>query len=132
MGTTITNEAKASSLVPSGALLDTWTAHQWQDGVRVDRLIAMDRLMIRTQNSTYEIIVVAAGTADVVVRGGAFFPEFTRARVAGSSLGGSLLKLHSIHVGFRMELADGQRTIWTSPVRHVAMGNPRDRAELVM
>ena len=128
----MTRKPSNSSLVPSGALLDTWTVHQWHDGVRVDRLIALDRLMVRTRHSTYEIIVVTTGTANVVVRGGAFFPEFTRACVAGSSLGGSFLKLHCIHVGFRMELADGRRTIWTSPVEHVAMASPRDRADLVM
>ena len=129
---TAINTAKPGSLVPARALLNTWTTRDWRDGVRVDRLVAMDRLLVRTRHNTYEIIVVATGSADVVVRGGAFFPGFTRARVAGSSLGGSFLKVHCIHVGFQMELAKGRRTIWTSPVEHVAMASPRDQFDLVM
>ena len=123
MNTTIL-DGRPSNLVSSGALLDTWTSHDWSGGVRVDRLAALDRLDVTTCNSRYEIIVLAPSTADVMVRGGAFFPEFTRARVAGSSLGGSFLKLHTIHPGFRLELADGSRSIVTSPVRHIAFGAP--------
>jgi hypothetical protein len=58
-----------------------------------------------------------------MVRGGAFFPDFTRVRVAGSSLGGSFLKLHGIYIGFRMELADGARMVVTSPVETVTCGD---------
>jgi hypothetical protein len=108
------------SLIPTSASLDTWSGRDWSDGIMVNRLLALDRLTVRTLNSTYEIIVVQPGTAEVYVRGGAFFPEFTRARVAGSSLGGSFLKLHAIHVGFRMELADDRQTIVTSLVVSVA------------
>ena len=121
MNTTLL-DGRSGNLVSAGALLDTWTSHDWSDGVRVDRLVALDRLDVTTCNSKYEIIVLAPSTADVMVRGGAFFPEFTRARVAGSSLGGSFLKLHTIHPGFRLELADGSRCIVTSPVRHITFG----------
>ena len=112
-------QANADDLVPSGALLDTWSAHGWSDGVLVNRLAAFDKLTIRTRHSIYELIVVAPENAEVLVRGGAFFPDFTRARVAGSSLGGSFLKLHGIYPGFRMELSDGARMIVTSPVKNV-------------
>lgn len=116
---TNTGQANADDLVPSGALLDTWSAHGWSNGVLISRMAAFDRLTIRTRHSTYELIIVAPETAEVLVRGGAFFPDFTRARVAGSSLGGSFLKLHGIYPGFRMELSDGARMIVTSPVRQV-------------
>jgi hypothetical protein len=53
------------------------------------------------------------------VRGGKFFPEFTDAHVAGSSLGGSFLKLRGIYVGFCLELHRGTHTIVTSPVRSI-------------
>ena len=119
MKTTIGKGTGANDLVPSGALLDTWSAHGWSDGVLVNRLAAFDRLTIQTHHSTYELIVVEPGSAEVLVRGGAFFPDFTRARVAGSSLGGSFLKLHGIYPGFRMELSDGERMIVTSPVKSV-------------
>ena len=42
---------------------------------------------------------------------------FTPARLAGSSLGGSFLKLRSVHVGFRLELGTDRGFIITSPVR---------------
>ena len=116
---TNTGKGTTDDLVPSGALLDTWSAHGWSDGILVSRLAAFDRLTIRTRHSTYELIVVAPEGAEVLVRGGAFFPEFTRARVAGSSLGGSFLKLHGIYPGFRMELSDGARMIVTSPVEMI-------------
>lgn len=116
------------ALVAAGATIDRWTAHDWRDGTSVGDLQPLDRLIVRTRNSTYEIVIVTPATADVAVRGGAFFPSFARARVAGSSLGGSFLKLHSIHVGFRMELASGTQSIVTSPVETIAMS----RADAVM
>jgi len=121
MGSTIDTTTRPRNLVAANALLDTWAEHSWSGGVRVDGLTPLDRVIIRTCHSTYEIIVLTPATAEVLVRGGAFFPEFTRVRVAGSSLGGSFLKLHSIHLGFRLELADGQRSIVTSTVQTVAV-----------
>ena len=115
-------KTSCGDLVPAGALLDTWSTHAWSEGVLVDRLTALDRLNIRTRHSLYEIIIMSPESADVLVRGGAFFPEFTRAKVAGSSLGGSFLKVHGIYVGFRMELSDGARMIVTSPVEEVSPG----------
>jgi hypothetical protein len=76
---------------------------------------------VRTLNSTYELVVVTPGNAEVAVRGGAFFPSFARVHVAGSSLGGSFLKLHSIHVGFRMELVSAAQSIVTSPVQDISL-----------
>jgi hypothetical protein len=94
----------------------------------VNRLASLDRLTIRTRHSLYEIVIMAPETADVLVRGGAYFPVFTRAKVAGSSLGGSFLKVHGIFVGFRLELSDGARMIVTSPVEEVAAGERPARA----
>jgi hypothetical protein len=90
----------------------------------VETLSALERLVVRTENSTYEIILLSSATADVLVKGGAFFPVFTAARLAGSSLGGSFLKLRSVHVGFRMELSCERGLIVTSAVRAVAIAPP--------
>jgi hypothetical protein len=81
----------------------------------------LDRLIVRTLHSTYEIVATEAGSAEVLVRGGAFFPEFTPVRLAGASLGGSFLKLRSVHVGFAIEFALEKRAIVTSPVRSISM-----------
>ncbi len=132
MDTTIAGRKQRRTAVASSALLDTWTAHPWDEGVRVDRLGALDRLTVTTRHSTYELIVLSPGTSEVMVRGGAFFPEFTRARVSGSSLGGSFLKLHTVHVGFRMELADGSRSIITSPVRDISLATGVGSAKQIM
>ena len=106
----------------TGAILDRWANHDWRDGMHIGDLKPLDRLTVCTRNSTYEIVVVTPGCADVAVRGGAFFPTFARVYVAGSSLGGSFLKLHTIHVGFRMELVFNTRSIVTSPVQAISIG----------
>jgi hypothetical protein len=130
--TTVGGLKQTRTLVSAGALLDTWTAHSWAEGIRVDRLTALDRLTVTTRHSTYELIVLSPTTAEVMVRGGSFFPEFTRARVSGSSLGGSFLKLHTIHRGFRMELADGMRSVVTSPVQDLSLLPGRATRDQVM
>jgi hypothetical protein len=107
--------------VPVSGVLSAWSAHDWRGGVQVDDLAALERLIVKTENSTYEIVLLSPATADVLVRGGAFFPVFTPARLAGSSLGGSFLKLRSVHVGFRLEFGTDRGFIITSAVRRVAV-----------
>ena len=104
----------------ASADLDTWSHHDWTEGVQVDALPPLDALVVRTRNSTYEITVLSPRTGEVLVRGGRFFPEFTRARVGGSSLGGSFLKLRGIYVGFCLELHDGSQRIVTTSVQTIA------------
>ena len=110
--------------VPARRLLSSWSAHDWRGGVAVDELAPLERLVVTTVNSTYEIVLVAPASADVLVRGGAFFPVFTPARLAGCSLGGSFLKLRSVHVGFRLELGTERGFILTSPVKSVVIAPP--------
>src|SRR5262245_3216809 len=131
MKSTIRKGIDTDDMVPSGALLDTWTARGWTDGLLINQLSAFDHLVIRTRHSTYEMVVISPEGAEVMVRGGVFFPEFTRVRVAGRSLGGSFLKLHGIYLGFRMELADGGRMIVTSPVEMVQHGDSAQSEQLM-
>jgi hypothetical protein len=123
-----TTAAGNGTIVATAAVLDRWAAHDWRDGMYIGALQPLDRVTVRTRNSTYEIVVVTPGTADVAVRGGAFFPTFARVHVAGSSLGGGFLKLHMIHVGFRLELVVNTRSIVTSPVQAISI----DRSDAVM
>ena len=106
--------------IPTVADLETWSKHAWTDGLQVDALQDLERLCVRTRNSTYEITVLSGTTAEVLVRGGQFFPEYTSARVAGSSLGGSFLKLHGIYLGFSMELQHNGQTIVTTAVQSIS------------
>ena len=68
-----------------GALLDTWSDHHWQDGVQLETLSDLSKLAVQTENNRYEITVISPFTGEVLVRGGKFFPEYTPARIAGSS-----------------------------------------------
>ena len=94
------------------------------DGVQVDELPPLERLVVRTCNSRYELTVLSPYNGEVMVRGGRFFPEFTRVRLAGASLGGSFLKMRGIYVGFSMELWCDGETVITSPVRSIAPAAP--------
>lgn len=113
----------APELIPSHSILSTWTEHDWdQDsGVQVETLRDMDRVLVRTYNSVYEVIVRSGTHGDVMIRGGKFFPAFTRLMLSGSSLGGSFLKRLGIYVGFRMELFLDGETIITSPVTAISV-----------
>jgi len=112
---------ESATPVPASGLLSAWSSHDWRGGIHLEELSALDHLVVKTENSTYDIILLSSATADVLVRGGAFYPVFTAARLAGSSLGGSFLKLRSVHVGFRMELSSERGFIVTSAVRSVAI-----------
>jgi len=109
-----------TSSYPVTCDLDSWSHHSWNNGVQIDALPELTHLIVRTRNSQYELIVVAARAGHVLVRGGQFFPEFERVRVAGSCLGGSFLKLHGIYVGFQLELHRDSDFIVTTKVRSIA------------
>jgi hypothetical protein len=130
----VTREHERSTAVPvpSRGLLSAWSTHDWRGGIGVEEMAALDRLVVTTVNSTYEIIFVAPDRAEVLVRGGAFFPVFTPARLAGSSLGGSFLKLRSVHVGFRLELGTDRGFVITSPVRSITIAPPTADANDIM
>ena len=105
----------------AGALLDTWSSHSWTEGVQLEAMPDMETLTIQTENSTYEITVISGRAGDILIRGGRFFPEFTAARLAGSSLGGSFLKLRGIYAGFSLEIHFDKRLIITSRVRKISI-----------
>ena len=108
-----------TTIVPSAALLSTWEAHEWDGAVLLDRLTALDRLLVRTRHSVYDIIVSSPSTGEVRVRGGAYFPEFTEARLTGSTLGGSFIKVRALHCGFRLEFTLGRQFVLTSAVQSI-------------
>jgi hypothetical protein len=106
---------------PAGALLDNWSRHEWTNGLQLECLQDMESLAVQTRNSTYEITILSPATGDVLVRGGRFFPVFTQARLAGSSLSGSFLKLRGIYVGFSMEIHGESGPIVTSQVQSIGL-----------
>jgi hypothetical protein len=106
---------------PASALLETWSSHSWAEGVQLESVHDMDTLTVETENSTYEIHVICGRTGEILIRGGRFFPEFTAAKLAGSSLGGSFLKLRGVYTGFSLEIHFDQRLIITSRVNRIAL-----------
>jgi hypothetical protein len=110
--------------VAAAALLDTWSAHAWDNGIQLDSLDEMDRLLVIT-HSSYEITVISPRSNEILVRGGRYFPEFTPARLAGSSLGGSFLKMGGIYVDFSMEINANGQVIITSRVRTIEVHRTR-------
>jgi hypothetical protein len=126
-----TSEIRPAS-VPAAAVLSTWTAHDWRDGLKLDELSPLDRVTVRTCYSTYEIVISSPATGEILVRGGKFFPEFAPARLAGASLGGSLLKMRCMHVGFRIEFALDGKVIVTSPVKKLGVEHASVRAAELM
>jgi hypothetical protein len=109
------------SAVPAMAVLDRWTTADWTDGCQVDQLPDLQALTVITRNHLYEIFVVSGVDGRVRVRGGNFFPEWREATLAGSSLGGSFLKLRGIYAGFCMELYVDGESIITSPVQKLTL-----------
>ncbi len=110
--------------VSAMATLDRWSAREWTDGVQVERLQPLERLVVRTRNSTYEITVLSPGAGEVMVHGGRFFPDPTRALLSGATVGGSCLKIRGIYVGFAIELRRDGETVITSPVRSIVSAEP--------
>ena len=110
-----------SVIYPTIADLDTWANLDWSDGLQIEQVDDTQTILIETRNTTYEIVVMDAGRAEILVRGGRFFPVYTLVHLAGASLGGSFLKLHGIYVGFSMELCGEEGPIITSAVRRIAL-----------
>ena len=99
--------------------LDAWSGLPWARGVQLRELRALETLEVRTKNTLYEITVMDPQHGDVLVRGGTFFPVYTKVRLAGASLAGSFLKLLGIYVGFSIEFSTGVETIVTTRVRQI-------------
>jgi hypothetical protein len=100
--------------------LDAWLARDWSQAVHVGSLEEFQQIQICTQNTLYELIVINQ-CGDVRVRGGRYFPDWTPARFAGSTAGGSFLKRLAINLGLQMEFELDCRRIITSPVRTIAI-----------
>ena len=102
-------------------LLHNWSSYNWDNGVQLETLGDFTEVRVQTCNSIYKITVIDGSSREILVRGGQCFPEKTPARLAGSSMGGSFLKIGGIYVGFHMEIVDDSRTIITSSVQNIAV-----------
>jgi hypothetical protein len=97
-----------SDLVPRRCTLDGFAEEvAFTEGINVREAEPLVPILVTTQNSRYRIIPLRWGDSDVLVQGGQFFPEPTEARLAGSTFGGSFLKMHWINIGMHMEIDTG-------------------------
>lgn len=101
------------------AFIDAWISHGQVTGLQTGRLPEQASFIVETENSRYELTVLCARTGDVLVRGGQLFTEETEARLMGSSLGGRLLKVRGVYIGFRMQLYTREHAVITSRVRSI-------------
>ena len=118
------SDATSSDLVPRHRTLDCFVeAASQADGVGLTDVDTFTTLVVKTDNSVYQITIVQPYKREVVVQGGAFFPERTRAYLSGSSFGGSCLKLGWVGVGLHMEFLAKDRDQWvlTSHVRSITV-----------
>ena len=115
--------SSGAALYPSASLLTTWSERDWRraDGIQLERLEQMQRLVVRTYQHAYEIFVRRGAAGDVLIRGGRFFQTFTEAKLVGSSLGGGFLKQFGIYVGLRLELNIDGETIVTAPIFSISI-----------
>ena len=92
-------------------------------GVRLASLEALTTLRVRTNRSTYRIMVLDPSEGRILIQGGKYFVEPIEACLNGSSLGGSSLKIDWVGQRMRMEISRGGRPIVTSPVRSIEILN---------
>ena len=93
-------------------------AEQHVVGVDLAELEPLTILLVWTWHSVYRIVVVEGH--EVLVQGGPFFSDLTRAHLDGASAGGRALKAGWIGVGHLMALSISGQVILTSPVVAVA------------
>ena len=118
------SDATSSNLVARRRTLNGFVeAASQADGVGLTDVDTFTTLVVKTDNSVYQITIVQPYKREVVVQGGAFFPERTRAYLSGSSFGGSCLKLGWVGVGLHMEFLAADRDQWvlTSHVRSITV-----------
>jgi hypothetical protein len=116
-----------SDLVPRRCTLDGFAEEVAVEGIDVREAEPLVPILVNTRNSRYRIIPLRWGASDVLVQGGQLFPEPTAVRLAGSTFGGSFLKMHWITVGMRMEINPGHGGPITT-TRVAAVKIERDRA----
>lgn len=113
---------RGDMVVPRRCTLDGFAEEVSRaDGIGFAELDPITTLLVRTENSLYQITILQPPQTKVLVQGGQFFPQITQARLSGCSFGGSCLKMAWVGVGLRMEFHYDGGWIITSRVRSIAI-----------
>jgi hypothetical protein len=118
-------------VVPRDCLLEGFVdLGATKGGVCLRDLTARDVIDLRTVNHGYRIILLDPFERIASIQGGDFFADPTEVIVRGSSLGGAMLRIGWIGLGFQLELvffpASGKtESIITSPVERLYLMRSR-------
>jgi hypothetical protein len=97
-----------SDLVPRRCTIDGFAEEvAVNKGINVHEAEPLVPILVTTRNSLYRITPLRWGGSDVLVQGGLFFPDPTKARLVGSTFGGSFLKMYCIKIGMHLEIDPG-------------------------
>jgi hypothetical protein len=108
------------STVPQHCTLDeTIEISDEFEGMALQTLKPCDAIHMRTSNSDYDIFLLEPESGRVLVKGGKYFAQPMEAIVSGSTIGGSMLMVGWLGVGFRVEFIANGRHIVTSPVQEL-------------
>jgi hypothetical protein len=88
-----------------------------RDMLRLDLCPELEWITVKTQRSTYDIVVLSGESGAVAVRGGAFLPQFRPATFVGSLSRGIATDLGAVVVGLNLEFVVDGQSIITSPVQ---------------
>ena len=116
----MTPETTCSSSPDRPATIGERAASQLGDYVELDTCSELERIIVKTSRSTYEVVVLSGDTGAVLVRGGNLFPEFRRVTITGSLFGGIAVKLRTIAVGLNLEFLVDDTSVITSRVRAIS------------
>jgi hypothetical protein len=78
-------------------------------------------VVVDTHNSRYSFVMLNGSDPNARIRGGPYLREEAEARIEGSALTGSLLKIGWIEIGLFMEITAGGQRIVTSRVRSIVV-----------
>ena len=108
----------SATLSDGGTLIDFALS---RDGIAIGSLSAGTTLIVDTRHTNYRLRIADPADREISIQGGPLFPEWTKVRLAGSTAGGSAVKLGWIGIGLRMEMTIDRRKIVTSPVQSIAI-----------
>jgi hypothetical protein len=97
-------------------------------GVQVDSCDAPERIVVRTRNSVYDL-VVCDNEGDVLIRGGRLFPKYRRACLVGATDGGHTVRMLGIYEGLCLELFVDRHSVVTSTVLEISRTAARSRSQ---
>ncbi len=122
MRTTHSREAAGPEPVSRRRTIDAIVeAASRAEGIHLTDVDTLTTLLVRTDNSLYQITILKPCAREVLVQDGPFFPVRTRACLSGSSFGGSCLKLSWVGIGLHLEFHIEGHWVITSRVRSIAI-----------